>query len=335
MIDLQSVDVVESFARKKVLVVGDVMLDEYVWGDARRISPEAPVPVVEVTRRSFSPGGAANTVANVAALRGDPWLVGVVGDDPQGERLKSVLLDRGVASDGIVVDSTRPTTSKVRIIAHHHQIARMDTESRSAVSSLVSRGLIHAIQGRLPSSDACILSDYAKGVVSAELAETLIREAATRGIPVVVDPKGSDFRRYAGATIITPNIHETERALQREITTTDELVDCGFQLAKITGAAILITRGSDGMSLFLGSRVVHIPVVAKDVYDVTGAGDTVVATLALALSARMVEEEAAWIASHAASIAVTKMGTVAVTSQELRHALQASRWQAMHASVPL
>jgi len=334
MIDLQTVDVLECFARKKVLIVGDVMLDEYVWGNARRISPEAPVPVVEVTRRTFSPGGAANTAANVAALGGEPWLVGVVGDDPQSEQLKSVLRDRGVASDGIVVDSTRPTTSKVRIIAHHHQVARTDTESRSAISSLVSRDLTHAIEERLLSSDACILSDYAKGVVSAELAEPLIREAASRGIPVVVDPKGSDFRRYAGATIITPNVHETEHALQREITSINELVDCGLRLARITGAAILITRGPEGMSLFLGPRVAHIPVFAKDVYDVTGAGDTVVATLALALSAQMGEEEAAWIANHAASVAVTKMGTVAVTAQELQDALQAGRRSAMHASAP-
>ena len=312
-------DVLADFPGRCVLVVGDVMLDEYICGEVRRISPEAPVPVVELYRRVYVPGGAANTAANVISLGGRAWLGGVVGRDPSAEVLRQVLRERGIDDGGLVVDPTRPTTIKTRIVARNQQIVRVDVEKHLPLPPELENALLVWAATRLREVHVCILSDYAKGVVSARLAERFIQMAREASKPVVVDPKGADYTKYRGATVVTPNVHEVEVALKCEIHDDSELLEAGLRLSAILeGSALLITRGPEGMSLFLdGAEVVHIPAVARSAFDTTGAGDTVVATLALALAAGATLQQAARLANYAAGIVVGKFGTATVTLEEL------------------
>lgn len=312
-------DIVAAFPGKRVLIVGDVMLDEYIWGEVRRISPEAPVPVVETRRRTYVPGGAANTAANVVSLSGRALLAGVIGRDDQAQKLQEALRERGINSEGLVVDDTRPTTTKTRIVAHSQQVVRVDLEQRAPLRPELEDRLLLWVEKRLPDADACILSDYDKGVVSPRLAERFIRLAREAGKPIVVDPKGTNYAKYRGATVVTPNVHEAERALNREINGDADLLEVGRQLLELLeGSALLITRGPQGMSLFVNrARPVHIPAVARNVFDVTGAGDTVVSTLAMALASGATLEQAARLANQAAGIVVGKFGTATVTIEEL------------------
>lgn len=312
-------DVLMDFPGRSVLIVGDVMLDEYIWGEVRRISPEAPVPVVEVRRRVYVPGGAGNTAANVVSMGGRAWLGGAVGQDPPAEVLRQVLREHGIDDRGLVVDPARPTTTKTRIVARNQQIVRVDMESRLPLPPELEDALLGYAASRLGEAHVCILSDYAKGVVSARLAEHFIQLAREAGKPVVVDPKGTDYAKYRGATVVTPNVHEVEVALNCEINGPMELQEAGQKLSAILeGSALLITCGPEGMSLFLnGAEVIHIPAVARSVFDVTGAGDTVVAALALALAAGATLQEAACLANYAAGIVVGKFGTATVVLEEL------------------
>src|SRR5262245_23530139 len=307
------------FSGKRVLVLGDVMLDEYIWGDVARISPEAPVPVVEMRRRTDAPGGAANAAANVVSLGGRALLGGVIGADHAAERLQEALARHGVRCDGLITDPDRPTTCKTRVVAHSQQVVRVDCEQRSPPAESTEQRLVAWAAAVMPEADACILSDYGKGVVSPVMARTVLDLARQSGRPVVVDPKGVDYAKYRGATLVKPNLHEVERVLRREIGTDAELAEAGQQLtAMLEGSAVLVTRGARGMSLFrLGAPPVHIPSVARDVFDVTGAGDTVVSTLALALAARVGLEQAADLANRAAGVAVSHVGTTAVTLSAL------------------
>ena len=312
-------DILAAFPGKRVLVVGDVMLDEYIWGEVRRISPEAPVPVVEVHRRTYAPGGAANTARNVVSLSGRALLAGVVGRDQQAEKLREALTRCGVDAEGLFVDDERPTTTKTRIVAYNQQIVRVDSEQRAPLRIELEDTLLRWVEKRLAEADACVLSDYDKGVVSPRLAECFIRLACEAGNPVIVDPKGTDYTKYRGATLVTPNVHEAERALNHEINGDSDLLEVGQRVLDILeGSALLITRGSQGMSLFLnGAEPTHVPAVARNVFDVTGAGDTVVSALALALAAGAAFEDAARLANLAASIVVGKVGTATVTRDEL------------------
>jgi rfaE bifunctional protein kinase chain/domain len=312
-------DVLSGLEGKRVLIVGDVMLDEYIWGDVRRISPEAPVPVVELRRRIDVPGGAANTAVNVLCLGGQSLLGGVVGDDPQAERLRQALEQRGVAAEGLVADPQRSTTIKTRIIAHHQQVVRVDHEERGALAPALESELLDWAQGHLTQVDACILSDYAKGVISPRLAERLIRMARQANKPVIVDPKGANYTKYRGATVVKPNVHELAQFFKRELPDEASLLEAGSQLADLLeGTTVLLTCGADGMFVVQpGIAPVHIPSVARDVFDVTGAGDTVVSTLALALAAGMELEHAVHLANRAAGIVVGKVGTASVTLDEL------------------
>ncbi|HXG08811.1 MAG TPA: D-glycero-beta-D-manno-heptose-7-phosphate kinase [Gemmataceae bacterium] len=308
-----------AFPRKCVLIVGDVMLDEFLWGDVRRISPEAPVPVVEMRRRTYVPGGAGNAAANVVSLGGRALLAGVVGDDHQAILLSEALRQRGVAADGLLADAGRPTTTKTRIVAHNQQVVRVDCEQRTPLAAPLENRLLQWIETHLDRADVCVLSDYAKGVVSGRLAEQTIRLARQAGKPVVVDPKGADYAKYRGATVIKPNVAETELFLKAEIRDERSLEEAGARLAEqLEGGAVLITRGPQGMSLFRAGRPpLHIPSAARDVFDVTGAGDTVIGTLALALAAGGTLEQAAHLANRAAGIVVGKVGTATVTPEEL------------------
>ncbi len=312
-------DLLAAFPGRGVLVLGDVMLDEYIWGEVRRISPEAPVPVVEVRRRQFVPGGAANTAANVAALGGRPLLVSVVGQDHAADLLREVLARNGAEPAGLCVEAARATTIKSRIVAHNQQVARFDVEERAPLTAAVEDAVIAAVQRHLAHAEACIISDYAKGVVTPRVARECVRLARQAGRPVVVDPKGADYSKYRGATVVKPNLQEAERSAKVEITGEATLREAAERLIDLLGgSAVLVTRGAEGMSLFRpGEPPLHVPAVLRNVFDVTGAGDTVAGTLAMALAARGSLEDAIQLANRAASIVVGKVGPATVTRDEL------------------
>ena len=314
--------VVERLAGCRVLVVGDAMLDEYLRGDVTRISPEAPVPVLEVRAHEWALGGAANAAANLQSLGGATTLVGVVGADDTAGVLAAQLEQRRIVNR-TVVDPDRPTSKKTRLVAQQQQIVRVDHEQRRPISGAVAEQVRRAIDGAIDGVQALVLSDYAKGVVTVEIARHAIEAARRAGIPVIVDPKQPDFAAYRGATVITPNLHELEVAAPGTRPFDVERA-AGSLLPALDGAALLVTRSADGMSLFRrGLPPVHVPAVAKEVFDVTGAGDTVVATLALALGAGVPIEQAIELASAAAAISVSKRGTSTVSPGELAAALDA------------
>ncbi len=306
----------------RVLVVGDLMLDEYLRGEVSRISPEAPVPVLEVRSQESRLGGAANSAANVQALGGATFLVGVVGKDEAASTLGERLSAASIIST-CIPDPGRPTSKKTRLVAQQQQIVRVDQESRSPISGAVQDAVKHAVDTRIKDAHAVVVSDYAKGVVTQEVARYVIAAARKAGLPVVVDPKQRDFSIYAGATVITPNLHELEAAAINPAPFDVERIAREL-LPTLDGAALLVTRSADGMSLFRTSgATVHVPAIAKEVFDVTGAGDTVVATLALALAAKLSFEHAIELASVAAAVSVSKRGTSTVSVNELLAALDA------------
>jgi rfaE bifunctional protein kinase chain/domain len=307
------------FPGRRVLVVGDVVLDEYLWGDVRRVSPEAPVPVVELHRRSCRPGGAANVAANIRSLGGVPLLAGVVGQDAAADTLRQALVEEAVDPGGLLVDASRPTTVKTRVLAHNQHIVRIDAEQRRPIEPSLTDRLLRWIHEMLPAVDVCVLSDYAKGLVTPELAQATIRQARRLGKPVLVDPKGTDYRKYRGATVVKPNVQEAGQVLHRAIEDEADLLHAGAQLVDLLdGAAVLLTRGAAGMSLFeVGREPCHIAAAARQTYDVTGAGDTVLGMLALGLATGAALAEAAWAANRAAGVVVGKVGTATVAATEL------------------
>ena len=314
--------IVERFRDRRVLVVGDVMLDEYLRGDVSRISPEAPVPVVEVRAHDWRLGGAANAAANIQALGGTTTLVGVVGQDAEAGVLSERLTQHGIASN-LVVDRERPTSKKTRIVAQQQQIVRVDHEKRHPDTGAIADELRRAIDRAMPGAHACVLSDYAKGVVTPDIARHAIGAARAAGIPVIVDPKQRSFVLYRGATVVTPNLHELEAAAPGVVPFEVEHAAARVMM-DIEGSALLVTRSADGMTLFQGGRApFHVPAKAKEVFDVTGAGDTVVAALALALAAHVAIEHGIELAGIAAAISVSKRGTSTVSLAELTNALDA------------
>ncbi len=309
-----------------VLVVGDVMLDEYISGSATRISPEAPVPVVAVRRRRSVPGGAANVAANVAGIGAQAKLAGVTGDDEQGQRLREALLHAGLQPDWLIADSARVTTTKTRVTASGQQIVRFDAEDTSPLAGVALEALRLRCTQLMREVHVCVISDYAKGTVEADFCRWLISEAALHALPVVVDPKSQDLGRYAGATVITPNLKETAAAAGAIIDSHGLHAAVQVLLPRIGTSALLVTRGEDGMSLFEHAPVEvsfserHYPAMVNEVADVTGAGDTVVGLLAVALGAGLALGDAAAIANLAAGVAVSHHGTWAVSATELRAA---------------
>ena len=285
----------ERFSQCAVLVVGDVMLDVFIWGHVRRISPEAPVPVVEVRHETRLLGGAANVVHNIVTLGGRAHVVGVVGNDPFGTEIRSLLEHVQVPSCGLITASDRPTTVKTRVIAHHQQVVRVDREDVRPYDAQVVKALVAAVETALPETNALIVSDYAKGVVSRELMDALRPLAHAHKIPILVDPKVPHAHLYHHVTVLTPNTQEA--SAMAGIPVTDEAsVEAAGQilLEKLQCRHVLITRGPDGMTLFgAGTPPFHIPTVAQKVFDVTGAGDTVIAAMALAAAAGMEMQDAA------------------------------------------
>ncbi len=302
-----------------VLTIGDLMLDEYVWGRVSRISPEAPVPVVEVEGRSHVPGGAANVASGVVALGGTASLGGVVGDDEHGRQLREVLAERSVDCAGVLAAGDRRTTVKTRVIAHSQQVVRTDFEQRAPLDDETAARLLAWAGDEVERADVLVLSDYAKGLLTQDVLQALIERATTARKPIVVDPKGVRYEKYRGATILTPNVHDAERAASYPVQEYDDLLEVARRLEGVLpGTDLLITRGADGMSLMRDGTSVDIEADARDVYDVTGAGDTVVATLAAALGRGVEVEDAVRLANAAAGIAVGKVGTASVTLDELR-----------------
>ena len=303
----------------RVLTIGDLMLDEYVWGRVSRISPEAPVPVVEVEGRSHVPGGAANVASGVVALGGSAALGGVIGDDEHGRLLRESLAERSVDCGGVLDSAARRTTVKTRVIAHSQQVVRTDFEQRAPVDGDTAERLLGWAGSELERADVLVLSDYAKGLLTPDVLQGLIERATAAGKPIVVDPKGVRYEKYRGATVLTPNVHDAERAASYPVQEDDDLLEVGRRLQDVLpDTYLLITRGAEGMSLMRDGKSLDFAAEARDVYDVTGAGDTVVATLAAALGQGVDVEDAVRLANAAAGIAVGKVGTASVTLDELR-----------------
>jgi D-beta-D-heptose 7-phosphate kinase/D-beta-D-heptose 1-phosphate adenosyltransferase len=318
---------IERFAGRRLVVVGDLMLDRFIWGAVRRISPEAPVPVVEVERESQHLGGAGNVVANVVALGATALPVGVIGDDANAELLEAEFRRAGVDATGVVRDASRPTTTKTRIVAHSQQVVRADREQRHAVEGAAAEAVFAAFEAHLATADAVVVSDYDKGLLAGDLLARVLEAARGRGVPVCLDPKVRRFLRYQPVTVVTPNHHEAEAATGLSATTDDELEACGRRIQELLGGpAVLITRGEAGMSLVdSDGSVAHVPTMAQQVYDVTGAGDTVIATLALALATGAPMLDAAVLSNVAAGVVVGKVGTATVSGGELGAAINRRR----------
>ena len=316
------------FAGRRVLVVGDAMLDEHIQGHVRRLSPEAPVPIVEIQSRRFHPGGAANVAANITSLGGGALLVSIIGADGAGLQLRQELSARAVAPDDLIAARDRRTTTKSRVMAGGQHIVRFDEECRIDLSPEEEDELCRRAAERVRDADACVISDYAKGLVTPKVGHTVIAAASAKGIPIIVDPKGSDYTKYAGATVITPNFNEARTLAEMYDTRFHARDDSGILIDDIAEtimrrctASLLITRGSEGMSLFeRGARPVTITARARQVYDVTGAGDTVVATLALALTAGLSLESACRLGNLAAGIVVGELGASTVSLHALESA---------------
>ena len=332
--------VFEQLQGKQVVVIGDVILDRYVWGDVKRISPEAPVPVFETITEKTGCGGAANVAQNVASLGGNATLVGVIGQDREGEKLVQMLTDMNLVTTGVYTDPQRPTSTKTRVIARAatnfterepdsgHHLLRIDRESKQEISPQIQEHLLDTIVSQLPTSDAIIFADYDKGVVTAQFIKGVMKHAEPYGIPIIVDPKRNNFWYYAGVTAVTPNHKEACAAVREEIIDVSDLVAVGEKiLNRLALKALLITRDANGMSLFQRNadgtvEVEHLPPNSNIVTDVTGAGDTVVAAFTLALATDAEFRSAAMLSNLAGGIAVGKMGCATVTPKELLHAIE-------------
>jgi len=310
---------VSNFKSAKVLVVGDLILDEFLWGDVSRISPEAPVPVVWVRKESFMPGGASNVANNLKELGASVYLAGVIGDDERGAVLKGELEGKGIDTSGIIVDDSRPTILKTRVVAQHQQVVRIDKENVDPLSGKVLSSLIKYIEHVMKDMDAIIIEDYGKGVITAGLLSKIVPIAKRYKKIISVDPKEEHFKYYRGISVITPNNHEASKAVGFKITDNATLLKAGrVLLNKLNCKIVLITLGENGMAVFQKSKPMkHIPTIAQEVFDVSGAGDTVIASYTLSLAAGADPITAAHIANCAAGIVVGKVGIAVVTPKEL------------------
>lgn len=310
----------DKFPEARILVVGDIIMDEYIWGNVSRISPEAPVPVVDVQDQTKMLGGAANVLNNIISLGGRAILCGVIGNDPTGREILERLKTTGSATRGIVVEQKRPTSIKTRIIAHNQQVVRFDRESRKGIESESRDKLLRIVQEHRGEIDAVLVADYGKGVVSEALMKSLRGLLPDMSVPLAVDPKTGNFECYRGVDVITPNHYEAGAFSRIEIMDEDTLVRAGRQmLDELDCGTVLVTQGKDGMTLFeKNGEISHIPTVAKKVFDVTGAGDTVISTFCLGLASGMDMKSAAVISNFAAGIVVGEVGTTTVKVDELR-----------------
>jgi rfaE bifunctional protein kinase chain/domain len=321
----RALEIIDRFSQAKVLVVGDLMVDHFIWGKVSRISPEAPVPVVEVDADHLLLGGSANVLHNIYAMGGRVYVSGVVGGDRMGKKLISEFRKRQIDPRGVVVEANRPTTLKTRIVAHSQQVVRFDRESRQPVSGDSIERMIAYIRALRDEIGAIVISDYGKGVITKALLDGIRDLVRDRKIIICVDPKKSDFSLYEGCDIITPNHHEAGRAVGVDRVSRENLVEVGTTLlSRYDYQALLITRGEEGMSLFEKNDRIHhtlFPTQAREVFDVTGAGDTAIGVFALCMASGATFKEAAFLSNHAAGIVVGKVGTSTVSQAELKKVL--------------
>lgn len=320
----RAAELIDHFRSRRIVVLGDLMLDEFIWGQVRRISPEAPVPVVEVMRETWRLGGAGNVVSNLLELGASAAPVGIVGEDEAARIMRDRFAERGADVSHLIPDPARPTTRKTRIVAHSQQMVRADREDRSPIQPPLEGRILDAFDRALAGADAVVISDYDKGLLTPRVLQHAIHAAHAQGKLVCLDPKIRNFLHYANVDVITPNQIEAERASGIEITDDQTLHAAATRIRELLACQnVLITRGEHGMSLLdEQGQLSSIPTVAREVYDVTGAGDTVIATLALALASGAHLPEAAILANHAAGIVVGKIGTATVSCAELLTSLQ-------------
>ncbi|WP_457569265.1 D-glycero-beta-D-manno-heptose-7-phosphate kinase [Desulfurobacterium sp.] len=314
--------ITEKFKGKKILVIGDLMIDEYIFGKVERISPEAPVPVVEAKETTAKPGGAANVAVNLKVLGAEPFILGVVGKDEKGKLLKKMLNEKGINTSLLIEDETRPTTVKTRIIAGSQQLLRVDWESKKYLDKKIVLKITEEFREDFKQFDGIIISDYGKGVITKELFKAAA-EIKRNGKIVTLDPKERNYPLYHDVTAMTPNMKETYQAVGIYPETEEDAEKAGKRLIeKFKLDFALITRSEKGMSLIKKNKSYHIPAKAKQVYDVTGAGDTVIAVFTLALVAGETPEKAAEIANIAGGIVVGKLGTAFVKPEEIEKVIE-------------
>lgn len=322
------------FARTRVLVVGDVMLDHFLWGDVSRISPEAPVPVVDYRRESFMPGGAGNVARNLAEMGAQTELLGVVGNDPAATRLKSILKQQDIDASGLTRDGDRQTSRKIRVVAHQQQVVRVDRETRGEITSRTEKRLLAKLDARLPDADAVIVCDYGKGVVTQSLLDGVRERCHARGVWLSLDPKPVHHLDLSRLSLITPNRKEffALADLPDETRHANPLKDKNLMLAakqlmtSLQPALMLVTLSELGMLLCRrDGKPFHIPTVAQEVFDVSGAGDTVIASFTLAVASGASPVAAAVISNHAAGVVVGKVGTATVTPTELAASFESEK----------
>jgi D-glycero-beta-D-manno-heptose-7-phosphate kinase len=316
-----------AFSGKRIAIVGDLMLDRYYWGKVSRISPEAPVPIVEIDSEASRLGGAANVAHNIASLGGIPLMFGIIGRDNSGASFCKLAREAGFSEEGILEDASRPTTSKTRVIAHNQHVVRIDHESRSEVDEITAQRILNLIERRISSVDAIILEDYNKGVLIKPLIREVIGLARRRGVMVAVDPKFDNFFEYAGVTVFKPNRKEAEEALGMRLISAGNIDTAGRELLKRLNAEnVLLTLGNEGMALFRQSgEVLNVPTRSWSVADVSGAGDTVISTLTIALAGGATMQEAATLANYAAGIVCSEVGIVPIDSAALQKAVLEDR----------
>ena len=313
---------IDCFKQARILVIGDFVLDQFIWGDVSRISPEAPIPVVSVNKKTFMLGGALNVVSNIYSLGGKVYPCGVIGKDNYGQILLKELTKKGIDTKGVVADKHRPTTLKTRIIARHQQVVRVDEEKIAPLAQDDFSQFLDYIKKKICEVDLILIEDYGKGVITPSLLEEVIKLAKLNNKMVAVDPKEEHFSYYKGVNVLTPNYHEALKAVQNlcpQKTKEDNLQVIGKKLLqRLKCKAVLITLGEKGMCLFEKGEIAHIPTVAQDVFDVSGAGDTVIAVFSLSLCAGATMRQAAYISNYAAGIVVGKVGISTVSREELK-----------------
>ena len=316
-------DLFKKFANTGILVIGDLMVDRYIWGKVKRISPEAPVPVVEVTKENLLLGGAANVAHNIQSLGGKVFIAGTIGSDDTGKMLTNMLTEKGFNTDGIIINSERPTTVKTRVIAHSQQVVRFDREVKSDISRSTSSLLLEYVASCLPHIKGIIISDYCKGLITKSLVNKIINITKSK-VFIATDPKIGHFNYYKNLSLLTPNLNEASFGSGIEIKDNETLIAAGKELInKLNCKSLIITRGDEGMTIFeKNNRITHIPTCAREVYDVSGAGDTVIAALTLSHAAGLSLKEAAVIANHAAGIVVGKLGTAVTNQKEILESIK-------------
>ncbi|HUN66832.1 MAG TPA: D-glycero-beta-D-manno-heptose-7-phosphate kinase [Bacteroidota bacterium] len=310
---------------RRIAVIGDLMVDRYIWGSVSRISPEAPVPVIDMDQEQDRLGGAANVAKNIKSLGGNPLLIGIIGADNSGKRLHEIVRESEFSTEGIVVDGTRPTTVKTRVIAHSQHVVRIDREQKSDISFIIQNRIMDILRHQIDAIDGIIIEDYNKGVVVKGLIKQVIDLARETRKPITIDPKFNNFFEYQHVTVFKPNRKEVEEVLGRRLKTPEEIQEAGRDLLqKLRAANVLLTLGEHGMMLFeSGGAISSVPTMARNVADVSGAGDTVIATLTMALAAGAGVREAATLANFAGGIVCGYVGIVPIDKRELRDSISA------------